>query len=75
MEDEKLWEKVRKALYKDNPFIKGFAPWDSCEDCVIIRQLREPARIVCFSFKRLLSVPFLYASHQRVREALGTVRY
>ncbi|WP_456481541.1 DEAD/DEAH box helicase family protein [Methanopyrus sp.] len=71
IEDEELREKVRRALYEGNPFIKGFAPWDACEECEIIRQLREPARIVCLSFKKLLSAPFLYASHRRAREALS----
>lgn len=60
-----------QGLYRENPFIKGFAPWDSCGNCEIIRQLREPARIVCLSFKKLLSAPFLYASHRCAREALG----
>ncbi|WP_456483317.1 DEAD/DEAH box helicase family protein [Methanopyrus kandleri] len=71
LEDEELREKVRRVLYEGNPFTKGFAPWDSCENCEIIRQLREPARVVCLSFKKLLSAPFLYASHRRAREASG----
>ncbi|WP_088336366.1 hypothetical protein [Methanopyrus sp. KOL6] len=68
--DEKLREKVREAMYKGNPFINGFAPWDSCRDCPIIDQLRDPKRIICISFRKLVSVPFLYASHRRARQAL-----
>ncbi len=68
---EELVEKVREALYEDNPFLLGFAPWDECGECDIIRSLKEPARILCMSFKKLLSAPFLYASHRRAREALG----
>lgn len=69
--DEELRERVREALYRDNPYVHGFAPWDECEECEAVRQLRSPARIVCLSFDKLLSVPFLYASHERVREVQG----
>ncbi len=68
---EELVEKVREVLYEDNPFLLGFAPWDNCGECDIVKSLKEPARILCMSFKKLLSVPFLYSSHRRARETLG----
>ncbi len=68
---EELVEKVREALYEDNPFLLGFAPWDECGECEIVRSLKDPARILCMSFKKLLSVPFLYRSHRIAREAQG----
>ncbi len=71
LEDEELRERVREALYEDNPYVHGFAPWDECAECEAVRQLREPARIVCLSFDKLLAAPFLYVSHERAREALG----